>query len=72
MASHLHLLRNGPLHNTLLTTAEIVDRSGVALRDDAQRVLAHVAEYRWTPETVVGEVSGNTAHVWIWRDPDGA
>ena len=55
----LNLFRFGPQHNTILDTS--------ALTTD--RVVAGwITEYRWTPEKIIGSVSGKEARVWVHKE----
>ena len=61
--THLNLLQGGPLHNTFLSTSEIIDRVSLPLREDGEFILQHVDEYRWTVDTLTG-ASGKVARIW--------
>lgn len=59
----LNLFRYGPHHNELIETAALTtDRS----------VASWITDYAWTPEKVVGSVSGREARVWVFKDETAA
>lgn len=68
VTTYLNLLVGGPLHHKLLSNAELMNRGQLSIRDDAEEVLRHAAEYRWTPEVVYGSESGKPARIWTWKD----
>lgn len=67
-ATHLNLFRSGPLHNLFLSNTEMIDRASIDIRPDAKELHDHLAEYRWTTETLTGE-SGKIARIWVWQEP---
>lgn len=69
--THLNLLQGGPLHNTLLSNSELIDRVAIGVREDGEHILKHIDQYRWTPETIVGSETGRTARIWVHPDETG-
>ena len=65
--THLNLLQGGPLHNTFLSNAELLDRVAISLKDNGDFVLQNVDRYRWTDETVTGQ-SGKVARIWRYKE----
>lgn len=57
----LNLFRLGPHHNELYETEQLTKDRTVA---------AWITGYAWTPEVIVGSVSGREARVWVWKDRD--
>lgn len=66
--THLNLLRGGILHNKLLTNEELLSRVLISQRPDGKELLAHLAEYLWTPEVIYGSESGTPARVWVHKE----
>lgn len=61
ISTNLHLFRNGPRHNEVWSTEELLTKTS------DEHVAAWIAGYDWTEETVTGSETGRTARVWVWR-----
>lgn len=57
----LNIFRLGPHHNELIETEDLMKRPDVG---------AWITSYGWTPEKIVGSVSGREARVWVWKGPE--
>lgn len=57
----LNIFLGGPQHNTLVETADL-------LRDPAYG--QWITTYGWTPETLVGSLTGREARVWRYKEPE--
>lgn len=55
----LNLFRYGSRHNELHETEALMRDASVA---------KWIREYSWTPELVVGSVSGKSARVWVAKE----
>jgi len=51
----LNIMRNGPRHNTIVETCELV----------TSYKMGWIGEYVWTKEIIVGSESGRQARVWV-------
>lgn len=54
----LNIFQGGPHHNELVETYD--------LTRDSQ--YSWISDYVWTPEKIVGSVSGREARVWRYKD----
>lgn len=54
----LNLFRFGPHHHELVETRDLTSKVE----------FNWVADYRWTPEVIVGSESGREARVWVHKD----
>lgn len=55
----LNLFRWGPMHDQVHSTEDLMKDRTIA---------KWIADYAWTPEKVVGSVSGREARVWVYKE----
>lgn len=63
MKTELHLFRDGPQHNQVWSTHQLLYKC-----DELPDAAAWITQYKWTDETVVGSESGRVARVWVHLD----
>lgn len=57
----LNLFQGGEHHNELIETQDLIKR-----RD----VTPWLPSYVWTPEKIVGSLTGREARVWRYKEPE--
>lgn len=64
----LNLMRFGPLHNMILSNADLMRGRHGEMTEQDTMVHAHGHRYRWTADTVTGSESGRVARVWEFKE----
>ncbi len=52
----LNIMRGGPRHNEMYETTTFA----------LSQTMGWLINYKWTPEKIIGSVSGREARVWVW------
>lgn len=57
----LNIFQGGPQHNRLIETHDLI-------HDRELDVVRWITDYAWTPEKIIGSVSGREARVWRFKE----